>query len=104
MLYGSRRPQDDGYRGSIAITIWKLLVPFPSALDNAIERLKLRLPAKLTLDFLRGSDQPRRVAGPAGLFDGVDLSPRDFPASCNHFVYAGAAPGTKVIEYAFAGA
>ena len=99
-MYGSRRPQDDGYRGSIAITIWKLLVPFPGALDNAIERLKLRLPAKLALDFLRGSDQPRRVAEPAWLFDGVDLSPGDFPASSNHFMYAGTASSPKIVKFA----
>ena len=79
-------------------------MPFPSALDNAIKRLKLGLPAKLALDFLRGSDQPRRVAEPAGLFDGVDLSSGDFPASSNHFMYAGAAPGTKIIEYTLADA
>ncbi len=93
-----------GYRCSISVALRKFLVPFPSALDNAIKRLKLRLPAKLALDSLRGSDQPRRVAEPAGLFDGVDLSSGDFPTSSNHFMHTGATSGTKVIEYALAGA
>mgnify|MGYP003694548971 CR=1 FL=1 len=34
ILHGSRRPQGDGYRCSIAVAMWKFLVPFPGALDN----------------------------------------------------------------------
>src|SRR5205814_4730418 len=74
------KPILHGYRCSIAVALRKFLVPFPSALDNAIERLKLRLPAKLALDFLRGSDQPRGVAEPEGLFGSVVLSTGDFSA------------------------
>ena len=62
--------------------------------------MKLRLPAKLALDFFRGSDQPRRIACAGGLFDGVDLSPGDFAAGGNHFTNAGAAAGAKIVKFA----
>lgn len=34
----------------IFVAVWKLLVPFPRALDDRVERLELRLPAKFLFD------------------------------------------------------
>src|SRR5207302_6743309 len=47
----------------------------------------------------RRSDQPRGVAGPAGLFEDVDLSSGDFPASGDDFTNTGAATGPQIVEF-----
>ena len=75
-------------------------MPFPGTLDDGIERLELRSPAKLVFDFFRGGDQPRRVAGSARLFNRVDLSSGDLAASRNHLPNTRAASGAEVIESA----
>src|SRR5258707_14180694 len=63
----------------------KLLMPFPSAVDNRVEGLELRLPAKFFLDSLRGSDEPGRVARSAWFFNRLDLSSSGFAARFDHF-------------------
>ena len=64
----------------LAITAWKFFVPFPSALDNRVERFELGLPAKFLLNSRRGCDEPGRVAWPAWFFDRLDFSSGDFAA------------------------
>src|SRR6266511_2959074 len=75
-------------------------MPFPSALDNGVKRLELRSPAKLVLNFFRGSDKSRWVAGSAWLFNRVDLSPGDFAAGRDYLPNTGAASCAEVVESA----
>src|SRR5262249_22529066 len=84
----------------IFVTPRKFLVPFPSALNDCVERLELRLPAKLLFDLVGGGDEPRRVAGPAWFFDRLDFSARDFAAGFNYLSNAGAAAGTEIVTSA----
>src|SRR6266487_4451247 len=63
-------------------------MPFPSAVDNRVERLELRLPTKFFLDSLRGSDEPGRVAWSTWFFNRLDFSSGDFAARFDHFSYA----------------
>jgi hypothetical protein len=36
----------------VFVAVWKLLMPFPGAFDDDIERLELRLPTKLGFNFV----------------------------------------------------
>ena len=53
----------------IFVAARKLLMPFPSALNDGVERLELWFPAKLLFDFVGRSDEPRRIAGSTWFFD-----------------------------------
>src|SRR5256885_8488230 len=75
-------------------------MPFPRALDNGVKRLELWSPAKLVLNFFRGRDKARRIAGSARLFNRVDLSPGDLAAGRDHLPNTGAASCTEVVESA----
>src|SRR5207302_7073636 len=75
-------------------------MPFPSALDDGVERLELRSPAKLLFNFFRGSDKARRIARSAWLFNCVDLSPGDLAAGRDHLPNTGAASCAEVVESA----
>jgi len=75
-------------------------MPFPSALDNRVEGLELRLPAKFFLDSLRGSDEPGRVAWSAWFFNRLDFSSSDFAARFDHFSYARTATRAEVVTAA----
>ena len=75
-------------------------MPFPSALDNRIERLELRFPTKFLLDSLRGSYEPGRVAWSPWFFDGLDFSSGDFAARFDYFSNAGTATRTEVVTAA----
>ena len=75
-------------------------MPFPGAFNDGVERLELRLPAKLLFDLVGGSDEPRWIAGPAWFFDRVDFSTRDFAAGFNYCSNAGTAAGTEIVTSA----
>src|SRR5437867_12634934 len=84
----------------ILVAVWKLLMPFPGTLDDGLERLELRSPAKLVLNFFRGSDKARRIAGSARLFNRVDLSSGDFAAGRDYLPNTRAASRAEVVESA----
>ena len=75
-----------------------LHVPGPCALDDRVDVLKARLPAKLALDFIRSRDEPRGIARTAWLFHDGDVFPRDPPAAVDDLADAGAAAGAQVVE------
>src|SRR4029453_2986536 len=84
----------------IFVTAWKLPMPFPSTLDNRVERLELRLPAKFLFDSLRGSDEPWRVAWSAWFFDRLQFSSSDFGAGFDHFSNARTTTSAEVVTAA----
>src|SRR5262249_35857618 len=86
--------------GLIFIAVWKLLVPFPRALDDRVERLEFRLPAKLFFDFFRRSDEHVWVAWSPWFSDRLDFSPGDFAAGLAPFSTAATAASTEIVASA----
>src|SRR5262249_10137098 len=70
------------------------------AVDNRVEGLELRLPAKLLFDFFGGGDESRRVAWSAGVFGCLNFSSSDFATRFDHFSNARTAAGAEVVTAA----
>src|SRR5436305_1317004 len=75
-------------------------MPFPGALDDGVERLELWFPSKLALDFVRGSNEARRVPWTAWLFFDFDLASGDFAAGGDYFTNTRSAAGAEVVKSA----
>src|ERR1700677_1410653 len=86
---------------SIPISLGIVDVPRPGAFDDFFDGLVLRLPAELALDFFRGGDELRRVAGTARFLDRGDRLAGDLFAGGDDFADAGAAAGAEVVKGAF---
>src|SRR5215469_8108339 len=76
-------------------------MPSPGALDDGVQRLELRSPTKLGLDFFRRGDESWRVPRSTRFFDGVDLSTSDFTACIDHLADARTPTRTKIVKSAF---
>src|SRR4051812_26295005 len=85
----------------VPVAARKLLMPFPRALDDFIERLELRLPAELAPNFLRRCNQTGRIARSPRLFHHRDFFSRDLARRVDHFANARTSTCAEIVKFIF---
>src|ERR1051326_7455885 len=60
--------------------------PGPGRLDDQAQVLKLRLPTKLLLDFIRAGDEHRGISSATRRYSRLDFAAGDFTRSVNYFL------------------